>query len=257
MNSYNYTTLTNLLFLDIEAVREFKTFSEFYEKKNFDNWKKVAAKHYADVLKLGEPQTDEEIYLQKAGLYAEYSKLVCVGLGRAIVDISDTTKPPVVTGKLYDITSHDEQPMLVKLANQLDKAVDTNPKTMLAGHNILEYDIPFLTKRMIKYKIKVPQILKNCIYGKPWEIPVLDTMRDWRMNTSKYMSMDTICEFIGIPSSKHGEVNGSTLGDYYWSNDGLWKIDDERNDPILGNIAKYCKHDISNVIDICSYLAQV
>jgi hypothetical protein len=257
MNSYNYTTLSNLLFLDIEAVREYETFEQFCAAKNFENWKKVAAKHYADVLKVGEPKNDQEIYLQKAGLYAEYAKTVCIGLGRAVVDMSVPNAVPTVTGKLYDLTSHDEYSILVKLADQLERAVNTNPKTMLAGHNILEYDIPFLTKRMIKYKIKIPQILKSCIYGKPWEIPVLDTMRDWRMNTSKYMSMDTICEFMGIPSSKHGEVNGSTLGDYYWNNRSLFLPADERNDVILGNIAKYCKHDISNCIDICTYLSQV
>jgi len=86
---------------------------------------------------------------------------------------------------------------------------------------------------------------------------VVDTMRDWRMNTSKYMSMDTICEFVGIPSSKHGEVNGSNLSAYYWDNTHLHNEADRVNDPILQNIAIYCKLDVSNVIDICAYLSEV
>lgn len=255
MNSYNFTSVGNMLYLDIEAVREFKTFDEFIAKKNLDNWKKVAAKHYADVLKSDEKPNDEEIYLGKAGLYAEYAKVVCIGLGKVEVDLS--TGFPITTKKLYDISSHDEYTIIKKFANQLNLAHDKNPNTILCGHNILEYDIPFLVKRMIKYKIKIPQLLKDAIYGKPWEIKITDTMRDWRMNTSKYMSMDTICEFLGIPSSKHGEVNGASLGDYYWNSMDQWTIDDEKVDPILGNISKYCKHDVANCMDICIYLAEV
>lgn len=255
MNSYNYTSLSNMLFLDIEAVREYRTFQDFIQNRNLENWKKVAAKHYSDVLKSDKEPTDPEIYLSKAGLYAEYAKVVCIGFGRAIVDLTGQT--PVINKKLYDITSHDEYPMLMTFASQLEKAFVSNPNTILCGHNILEYDIPFLVKRMIKFKIKIPQLLKNAIFGKPWEIKLTDTMRDWKMNTSKYMSMDTICEFIGIPSSKHGEVNGSNLGDYYWDNDVQWNKEKEREDPILLNISKYCKDDVSNVIDICIHLSGV
>jgi len=255
MNNYNFTSLSNMLFLDIEAVREYKTFEEFVTARSLDNWKKVSAKHYSDVLKSDVKPSDSEIYLDKAGLYAEYAKVVCVSLGMADV-VYDGTKYNV-TKKLYDITSHDEYPILVKFASQLERAIDKNPSTLLCGHNILEYDIPFLVKRMIKYKIKIPQLLKSSIYGKPWEIKVVDTMRDWRMNTSKYMSMDTICEFVGIPSSKHGEVNGSNLSAYYWDNTHLHNEADRVNDPILQNIAIYCKLDVSNVIDICTYLSEV
>lgn len=255
MNNYNFTSLGNMLFIDIEAVREQKTFDEFLKAKNFDNWKKVVAKHYSDVLKSDVEPKDDEIYLDKAGLYAEYSKVVCIGLGTVKVDYSGEN--PTFEKKMFDITSHDEHTVITKFAEQLNKAYSKNPDTILCGHNILEYDIPFLTKRMIKYKIHIPQILKSAIYGKPWEIKVVDTMRDWRMNTSKYMSMDTICEFIGIPSSKHGEVNGSNLSEFYWSNEGLWKPNDERNDPILRSISKYCKDDVSNVSDICIYFSKL
>jgi hypothetical protein len=257
MHHYNYTNLSNLLVLDIEAVREYKTFQDFLDSgKSLDNWKKVSAKHYADVLKADQVITDEEIYLGKAGLYAEYAKVVCIGLGRGIVDLTDKSNP-IIISKSYDLTSHNEYTILKKLAEQLEKAFDANPNTILAGHNIVEYDLPFLAKRMIKHKIKVPTILINSIFSKPWEMPIIDTMKDWKMNTSKYMSMDTICEFIGIPSSKHGEVNGSNLGNYYWNYSNLWNELDERNDPILGGIAKYCKHDVANVIDIFAYLCRV
>lgn len=255
MNNYNFTSLSNMLFLDIEAVREFKTFEEFISIKNLDNWKKVAAKHYSDVLKSDDKPSDPEIYLGKAGLYAEYAKVVCIGLGKVSIDTSLSDN--FCTKKIHDFTSHNELSVLLKFATQLEKIFSDNPNTILCGHNILEYDIPFLTKRMIKYKIPIPSILKNSIYGKPWEIKVTDTMRDWRMNTSKYMSMDTICEFLGIPSSKHGEVNGSNLSEFYWDNQEKWLINDEKNDPILRSIAGYCKDDVINVSDICEYLSRI
>ena len=255
MNAYNPISLKNALFLDIEAVREFKTFNEFIEHKNIDNWKKVAAKYYRDVLKHDQTPSDMEIYEGKAGLHAEYAKIVCIGFGDAISEIQNDKE--TLKKRTYDITSHDEIFILKTFADQLNKAYEKNPETILCGHNILEYDIPFIVKRMIKYKIHIPQILKSSIYGKPWEIKIIDTMRDWRMNTSHYMSMDTICEFMGIPSSKHGEVNGSTLSEYYWSNQDKWNTADEKNVPILCAIKKYCKEDIVNVREIFIYLAKV
>lgn len=244
MTNFNLTSISNMMFLDIETVREFKTFIDFTTSKNLDNWKKVAAKHYADVLATEKPN-DEEIYLTKAALYPEYAKVVSVAFG-----FLTPNQDGVLTKKLYHVTSHDEAELLKKISDQLDGAYNKNPNTILCGHNIFEYDIPFLIKRMIKHRIKIPQILQNIIGGKkPWEIKMSDTMREWKMSTMKFVSLDTIAEFLDIPSSKEGEITGSNLGSTYWANP------DDPN--LLPNIAKYCKADVSVVMDIVLRLSQV
>lgn len=239
MTNFNLTKISNMLFLDIETVREYKTFEEFTAVKNFDNWKKIAAKHYADVLANKESITDAEIYLTKAPLYPEYGKVVSFAFGR----IENEGK------KIYHTTQHNEKEVLNKVAYFLNKYYDENPNLILCGHNIIEYDIPFIVKRMIKHGIKVPVVLQNAINGKPWEIKVTDTLREWKMSTNKFVSLDTIAEFLDIPSSKKGEITGSNLGESYWNNP---------DDPaLLPNIATYCKADVSVVMDIVLKLSQV
>jgi len=254
MTNYSYTNISKTLFLDIESVREYPTFEEFLKHKNFDNWKRVAAKYYADALKDGEDLTDEQIYYNKSALHGEYAKVVCVGLGKAAINLSET---PIISAKYNDFTSHNEAYILNMLAKQLEKLYLEEPGTYICGHNIIEYDIPFLIKRMIKHKIKIPQIFVNFLNAKPWDVKIIDTMKDWKMNTSKIVSLDVICEFLGIPTSKDGEVNGKSLGNHYWSNQNIWTPNDRTADPVLASIAEYCKKDVRNVVEICAYLATV
>lgn len=240
MTNFNQSKICNMLFLDIETVREYKTYDEFIALKNLENWKKVAAKHYADVLIDQTLKTDDEIYLTKAALYPEYGKIVSIAFGK----IENGNEK-----KIYHSTQHNENDLLNKIAFTLSKYYEENPNTILCGHNIIEYDIPFIVKRMIKHGIKIPIILQNAIIGKPWEIKVIDTLREWKMSTNKFLSLDTIAEFLSIPSSKVGEINGATLGETYWNN---------QNEPsLLLNIAKYCKSDVSVVMDIALKLSTV
>jgi len=245
MQNYTSNKIPNMLFFDIETVREFKTFQDFTACRSLENWKRVAAKFYADALKAGETVTDEEIYLTKAALFPEYARVVCVAFG--FIEFDQTGAP---VKKIYNIKSINEKEILEKFQGQLDKAYQNNANINLVGHNILEYDIPFLMKRMIKYGIKIPIVLKNAIDAKPWEAKVTDTMKDWKMGTSKIMSLDTIAEFLGIPSSKQGTVNGSNLGDYFWNH-----TDDEITK--LNNIATYCRADVSVVMDLVLKLVVV
>lgn len=234
-----------MLFFDIETVREYKTFQDFTVCKSLENWKRVAAKFYADALKAGETVTDEEIYLTKAALFPEYARVVCVAFG--FIQFDEAGAP---VKKIYNIKSVDEKELLGKLQVQLEKAYQSNTDITLVGHNILEYDIPFLMKRMIKYGIKIPTVLKKAIDDKPWEAKVTDTMKDWKMGTSKIMSLDAIAEFLDIPSSKQGTVNGSNLGDYFWNH-----TDDMPTK--LNNIATYCRADVSVVMDLVLKLVVV
>lgn len=249
MTTYTIPNLVNSLFFDIESVREFKTFEDFTKKKSLDNWKKVAAKFYGDVLQAtNKPATDDEIYLGKASLYPEYAKVVCIAFG--VFDFENFEPDGSPTKKIYNIKSMDEAEILTKFKGQLDSIHAKNPDTILAGHNIVEYDIPFIIKRMIKHRIKVPVILQNALMAKPWEAKITDTQKDWKMGTSKFLSMDTIAEFLEIPSSKHGVVNGGSLGDYFWNG----TEDDQTK---LNNIATYCRHDVAVVMALCQKLALV
>lgn len=81
---------------------------------------------------------------------------------------------------------------------------------LFIGHNILDFDLPFLIKRSIINRIKPPQISfrryqKNLIY---------DTMWEWSLWAHR-ISLNDVAEAIGVQSSKTGDIDGSQIYDYY------------------------------------------
>ena len=66
--------LRNMLFLDIETVPRYASYAELS-----DNWKNLwQAKHntFRDI-----QETEEESYASRAGIYAEFGKVICVSVG--------------------------------------------------------------------------------------------------------------------------------------------------------------------------------
>lgn len=99
------------------------------------------------------------------------------------------------------------------------------------GHNIKEFDIPFLCRRMVIQGMQLPECLK--LHGKkPWEVPHLDTLELWRFGDYKnYTSLSLLAEVLGIPSPKE-DIDGSMVADVYW----------KQND--LKRISTYCLRDV-------------
>lgn len=228
-----YANIKNFLYLDIETVREYQTYEEFLKHKNEANWLKFAKRFMED-----EGLTAEQTYLRKAALYVEYAKIVCVAFG---------TLDENQNGKIGAVSDEDEKALLIKVADHLNKYYEKFPTAYLCGHNIKEFDVPFLVKRMIYHNIRIPMILQNFVSAKSWDQKAADTQWDWRMNGNRFTSLDGVAEFLGIPSSKTGEVNGENLGDFYWSN----------TSPMLEKLQKigtYCKEDLRVQIEFAKRL---
>jgi len=224
-----YQGLKNFLFLDIETVREYATYEEFTKVRSGDNWERVAKKHMAD-----ENLTPAQAYEKKAALYVEYGKVVSFCWGKF---------DSMFAMQVGAISDESEVELLKRVADFFNKVNDKYPDTILCGHNIKEFDIPYLIKRMILHNIKIPTILKNYLAAKAWEQKATDTLYDWRMAGSRFMSLDSIAEFLSIPSSKVGEVDGSKLGEFYWNNP------QPMADKITA-INTYCKADVRVVMEL-------
>lgn len=231
-----YSQIKNFFFFDIETVREFKDYATLIQHKTAHNWGRVGNRFMKE-----EGLTIEQTYEKKAALYVEYGKIVsiCVGnfdsaFGMNIAALSD----------------ENEEALLRKFAGYLEKYYAKYPDMILCGHNVKEFDIPFIIKRMIKYKIKIPAVLMNYLAAKTWEQKATDTQYDWRMAGNRFMNLDTIAEFLEIPSSKEGEINGENLGEYYWNH----------SDPIdvkLQKINTYCKADVRVLMQFAKHIYDV
>lgn len=101
---------------------------------------------------------------------------------------------------------------------------------LFIGHNIFEFDLPFILRRSIIHGIKPTQ---NINFRKFYNSPIFDTMcfwANWSYEPGKKVRLDTLAKVFGFPTSKD-EMDGSMVWPYY--KDG--KVDE---------ICKYCMKDV-------------
>ncbi|MGY6649410.1 3'-5' exonuclease [Wenyingzhuangia sp. IMCC45574] len=202
----------NVLFLDIETVplyEEFKQVPEL-EQELFAN--KTAYKRGEDV--------SAEAFYEKAGIWAEFGKIVCISVGYfANQEL-----------RITSFASDNEEVLLIQFKKILEEHF-YKPQNLLCGHNAKEFDFPFIARRMIVHGINLPNQL-NLFGKKPWEIPHLDTMEMWKFGDYKhYTSLKLLTYLLGIPSPK-GDIDGSQVGSVYYKEKDLPRI------------VRYCEQDV-------------
>jgi DNA polymerase elongation subunit (family B) len=197
--------LLNLMVLDIETVPQYRVHDELPEhlQKLWDAKTKYQRK---------EDDTAESFY-ERAGIWAEFGKIVCISVGMFTKDIP--------TGfRVKSFASHDERELLVQFALML-KSRPAN--LVLCAHNGKEFDFPYICRRMLIHGIKLPAQLQ--IAGKkPWEINHIDTMELWKFGDYKsYTSLSLLTAIFNIPTPKD-DIDGSQVGHVYWNEDQLERI---------------------------------
>jgi uncharacterized protein YprB with RNaseH-like and TPR domain len=213
--------LNHILFLDIETVPEEAHFHSLDDEMK-TLWEQKTQYQRKDDF------SPEEFY-DRAGIWAEFGKIVCVSVGYFVVkgDIRN-----------FRVTSFfgDEKKILRDFNNLLNNHFN-QAQHILCGHNAKEFDIPFLARRMIINQIPIPNKL-NLFGKKPWEIPHLDTLELWKFGDYKhYTSLKLMCKVLGIPSSK-GDIDGSQVGQVYYV---------EKD---IDRIVTYCEKDTIAVAQI-------
>lgn len=205
----------NILFLDIETVPETENYNDLSEEKR-DLFEQKTAYQRKDEI------SGEEFY-DRAGIWAEFGKIVCISVGYFINFYS--------TDRQFRVTSYagEEKEILSDFKELLEKHF-ARPQHVLCAHNGKEFDFPFIARRMIIHGIKLPEKL-NLFGKKPWEIAHLDTMDLWKFGDYKhYTSLKLLTSILGIPSPKD-DIDGSQVGAVYYK---------EQN---IDRIVKYCEKD--------------
>ena len=140
--------LDNVLFLDIETVPAVANFGELPE--NF----KILWEKKAEQLKRNDPDATADKLYERAGIYAEFGKIVCISSG-------------FQSGTSFRIKSFygdDERILLKEFAELLEAHFDTNYH-LLCAHNGKEFDFPYIARRMLIHGIDLPDIIN--LAGKP------------------------------------------------------------------------------------------
>ena len=216
-------SIHKILFLDVETVPVTADFSEL--PKEFQSlWAEKTRWQRSD------QQSPEEFYGLKAGVMAEFAKVICISVGYLY------EKEGQHFFRIKSFYGDNEKAILEDLKLLLDEKFAT-PKHYLCAHNGKEFDYPFLCRRMLVNGIQLPKILE--ISGKkPWEVRHLDTMEMWKFGDYKhYTSIKLLAALFGIPTSKD-DIDGSQVSKVYWQ------------DKDLERIKNYCQKDTLTVAQI-------
>lgn len=220
---YSSVNIERILFVDIETVPQ----SAGYDCLSND-MRRLWDKKAANIVRYdsGVDSSSPAHLYGRAGIYAEFGKVVCV----SAAFIRD--------GKLYvkSYTSHIEGEVLSAFAALVDKYFGT-AECRLCGHNLKEFDLPYLCRRMIVNGVTIPKVM-NLMGRKSWDNPHIDTLDMWKFGDYKhYTSLELLATTMGIPSPKD-DIDGSEVATVYW------------NDKDLGRIAAYCEKDTITVAQL-------
>jgi len=209
--------LKDILFLDIETVGCADDYTKLSERLK-TQWARKAS-----FFKRETEQTDEELFHEKAGIYAEFGKIVVIAIGKYT-----ETEDGTLGIKTKYFADHDEKRLLSEFYEALEKM---GTAVRLCAHNGKEFDFPYMCRRMLVNGIQLPSVL-NLAGKKPWEIAHLDTLELWKFGDYKhYTSLDLLATIFDIPTSK-GVMDGSMVSKVYYQQGDLKKI------------AEYCVGDV-------------
>lgn len=209
----------NLLFIDIETISATSSFDQLSERMQGFWSKKASYMHNPDGL------DNASLYFERAGIYAEFGKIVVIGLG-----FFHWNDEQALCLKAKSLVGTDEKELLLTFKQLIERKYKPN-ELMLCAHNGKEFDYPYLCRRMLINGIDIPKALQ--LSGKkPWEILHLDTLEMWKFGDKKhYTSLDLLAEIFGIPSSKQ-TLSGDQVNQTFYSEGDIDKI------------ARYCREDI-------------
>ncbi len=216
--------LENILFLDIETVPQCCNYDEL-EGPMKELWDKKAGSFRKDIVQ----ETPADLY-PRAGIYAEFGKIICISVGFIRMENQQTTL------KIKSFYGDDEKKILSDFIGLLNTFYNRS-ESLLCAHNGKEFDFPYIARRILINGLKIPFLL-DLAGKKPWEVGLLDTMDLWRFGDYKsYTSLDLLATIFNIPTSKD-DIDGSMVYKVYWEDKNLQRI------------VTYCQKDVIVIVQV-------
>ena len=216
--------LQQIMFIDIETVPQTEYFSQLpeelqglWEDKYLMLKKRIPEKY-------GEDMDAAQAYENSAGIYAEFGKIICISVGFIYF------RGEEMFFRTKSFADDDERKLLTDFSALIHTFFKTQEHTF-CGHNIKEFDMPYICRRMLVNGLALPKPLQ--IHSKkPWELNFVDTLDYWRFGDYKnYTSLKLLTAIFGIPSPKD-DIDGSQVANVYYKEKDLPRI------------AIYCQKDV-------------
>ena len=226
--------LNKILFIDIETVGIESNWVSFTK-----NYPELSSKFegYMDWFKKRFPECSDfhfsEMFTSKSALIPEFAKIVCVSA------CFITPDGDVKTQSFYG----DEKELLSDVRDLLNKVHKMD--FHLCGHNLKNFDIPMMSKRMVINGILPPKIFPS-YDTKPWDIKAIDTKEVWQFGSfGALSSLELACVSMDIESSKNTGVSGDQVHNTFWN----------KND--IDSIVKYCEEDVKVLVKLVKKLKEL
>ncbi len=222
--------ITKILFFDIETVPGAETHDALDE-----TWKGLWAHKAQSILRktaADMTESDASDVYNRAGIYAEFGKIICISAG--FIALDKTTS--AYKARVKSFANDDEKILLQDFSAMMNKSYNDTERQFLCGHNIREFDVPYISRRLMINQLPLPKMFE--VAGKkPWEVKhLIDTMELWKFGDLKsFTSLKLLAAALGFPSPKE-DIDGSDVHRVYY----------EEKD--LPRIAKYCEKDVIAVM---------
>lgn len=237
--------ITKILFLDIETVGscpDYDSCEKFNPEianqfKKYYDWfqKRFPEDHINPPNNIDEKSKRMNyVFSRRTALVPEFAKIICVSVA-FVMDNGEIKK--------QTFSGDDEGKLLLEVRTLLDRCHKLD--FYLCGHNLKNFDIPMLAKRMIINGLMPSKILPS-YDTKPWEVKAIDTKEIWQYGAYTAIgSLDLLCASLNIESPKNGEVTGENVHDAYW------------NKQMLKEISDYCEKDVEVLIHAIKKLKEL
>jgi DNA polymerase elongation subunit (family B) len=158
-----------------------------------------------------------DLYFEKAGVYAEFGKIIVIAAGFLRVGEEDE-----ISMRIKSFAGEDEKDLLLDFKELVEKF---NPKYLhLCAHNGKEFDFPYLCRRMVVHGIELPNAL-DLSGKKAWQVPHLDTMEMWKYGDRKnFTSLDLLAALFAVEMKEAIKVEGSEVNRVYYEENDLERI---------------------------------
>lgn len=220
-----YIPIERILFIDIETVPGSGAWEELSEPEQI-LWDKKTKFQRKDEI------SAEEFYSERAGIMAEFGKIICITIG--MLEKNDTLK-------IKSFAGDDEKKILLEFGE-----IFNSPRlkdVILCAHNGKEFDFPWIARRFLINGI-MPPVPFQMFGKKPWEIPHIDTMELWKFGDYKsFVSLELLAHLFGIPTPKD-DIDGSMVSSIYYIEKDLQRIVD------------YCEKDVLTLANIFRRMRQ-
>jgi hypothetical protein len=236
--------LKNLLVFDLETAPAYQSFEQMQQSDP------ELAKHWEDRCDFYwrkysgyEEKSVAELFDERASLEPEFLKIVAA----SFATISQAEAVDDFYYQLINVYSEVESNLVDHCTKVINYADDKFSKPMLFGHNISDFDIPVLGRRIIisNSVANLPDMLKLA-NKKPWEVQMMELNSIWAFASfkNKFTPLDLICHSLGVESPKQ-ETQAKQVSEIYYNDNDLYRI------------ATYCGKDVKSTLKCAAKLAGV